>query len=1022
MKKVLALFLLALLGLGSLQAQQSVQRLARRVLGKQARHFEFVCQKDTVDFFSLSMHGKKIRVVGNNDNSMAMGLNYYLKEYAHVDVSWYASQPVQLPALWPSVKGQVVHRCAVPWRFFLNYCTYGYTMVWWQWPQWERFIDWMALNGVNMPLALTGQEAVWQQVWREMGMTDDEIRSYFSGPAHLPWHRMANLDSFGGPLPQQWIDGQKDLQVKILARERELGMTPVLPAFAGHVPQRIAQRYPQANITQLSSWCGFEPTYFLNSTDSLFAVIQRSYLEKQTALYGTGHIYGVDPFNEMDPPSWDPEYLASVSRHIYSSLSQVDPQASWLQMSWVFYYKRRQWTPERLKAYLTAVPQGRMILLDYFCEKTEVWRETDGFFGQPFIWCYLGNFGGNTMLVGDLNGLDHKLSQAFAQQGGNMVGIGSTLESFDNSPQIFQLLLEHPWNLSPATDRVGHFVRRWADMRRGSPDSNCRAAWRLLADSVYKDWSFYGLGTQMVARPSLAGHGTYYTKPYYSYDNATLLRALHLLLQAETPQAGYQYDVANLLSQWLGNHFMEVRDAFAVAYRQGDVSAMSRYRDLALEMIDDADRLLNTVEPLSLSRWVADAHNWGTTQADKHYYETQARTLLTIWGGPVLNDYANRMWGGLLSGYYRMRWQMFFDSVISAARNGRVFNQEEFLTTLTAAEQVWTRQYWDNPSAPVQGSTLQHATAIMHKIDQGHYAVPDRARQVLTDYMRRFPQAQLQDVYKLCFQDIYGPGHIIKDSASCAGYITREMEQVDTLDTRYPDYEYAGIDGNFVRVNIKILKQHRFDLGRFVQLLMQSASQVNPMPLYDWRGQWQRIQNQLRTIQPQPLNFDDDAARLDSLFNRGEYVFHHSTRFNQTYAPHYRLIRRDLFEKEILPQIAATSKAQNDPEDFDAFFVRFRRDCPFQQSRLAPDAQFLMTADIDVPNSEPEFYTVKLSAKDWKCATNEWFDTYKTKFEQRQPNQQAVVFTVEDTGIYFEWMFQRIDGRWFLKQVVDYSM
>ena len=86
MKKALALFLLALLGLGSLQAQQSAQRLARRVLGKQARHFEFVCQKDTVDFFSLSMHGKKIRVVGNNDNSMAMGLNYYLKEYAHVDV------------------------------------------------------------------------------------------------------------------------------------------------------------------------------------------------------------------------------------------------------------------------------------------------------------------------------------------------------------------------------------------------------------------------------------------------------------------------------------------------------------------------------------------------------------------------------------------------------------------------------------------------------------------------------------------------------------------------------------------------------------------------------------------------------------------------------------------------------------------------------------------------------------------------------------------------------------------------
>ena len=293
---------------------------------------------------------------------------------------------------FPRVANKVSHQCQMSTRFFLNYCTYGYTMVWWQWEQWERFIDWMALNGVNMPLALTGQEAVWQEVWREMGMTDSEIRAYFSGPAHLPWHRMANLDGFGGPLPQSWIDGQKELQKKILDRERELNMTPVLPAFAGHVPRQIAERNPQADIQQLNGWCGFAPTYFMNSTDSLFAVIQRKYLEKQTALYGTNHIYGIDPFNEMDPPSWEPDYLAGVSGNIYASLQQVDPEAQWLQMSWVFYYKQKQWTPERLKAYLTAVPQGRMVLLDYFCEKTEVWRQTEGFFGQPFIWCYLGQF------------------------------------------------------------------------------------------------------------------------------------------------------------------------------------------------------------------------------------------------------------------------------------------------------------------------------------------------------------------------------------------------------------------------------------------------------------------------------------------------------------------------------------------------------------------------------------------------------------------------------------------------------
>ncbi|RYF46495.1 MAG: hypothetical protein EOO38_14005, partial [Cytophagaceae bacterium] len=129
-------------------------------------------------------------------------------------------------------------------RFFLNYCTFGYSMPWWQWNDWQWFIDWMALNGINTPLAITGQEAVWYRVWKKFGLTDAQIRGYFTGPAFLPWHRMANLDHWDGPLPQSWISSQLKLQQKIVARERELGMAPVLPAFAGHVPQLLKTKFP----------------------------------------------------------------------------------------------------------------------------------------------------------------------------------------------------------------------------------------------------------------------------------------------------------------------------------------------------------------------------------------------------------------------------------------------------------------------------------------------------------------------------------------------------------------------------------------------------------------------------------------------------------------------------------------------------------------------------------------------------------------------------------------------------------
>ena len=689
-------------------AECSVKKLAYRILQEKAYKFLFVCKPQEEDYFVIEEDPESagiIRITGNNANSIATGLNYYLKHIAGVHVSWLLCEPVETPEAFRVPSKPIRKEALVKDRFFLNYCTYGYTMPWWKWEQWERFIDWMALNGITMPLAITGQEAVWYEVWKEFGMTDEEIRSYFSGPAHLPWHRMANLDGFGGPLPMSWIDGQKELQKRIVAREREFNMTPVLPAFAGHVPKRFAEMHPDADIRQLSAWCGFEPTCFLNSSDPLFAKIQKSFLEKQTALFGTDHIYGVDPFNEMDPPSWEPDYLASVARNIYGSLQQCDPAARWLQMTWVFYYKRKSWTPERLRAYLTAVPQDQLVLLDYFCEKTEVWRTTDGFYGQPFIWCYLGNFGGNTMLVGNINELEKKLAAALEEAGSNMTGIGSTLEAFDVSPQIYEYLFDRVWEKQP---NVQQWIDDWSHLRSGNRDHP--ETWQLLNDSIYKDWSFYGLGTQLVARPSLEGHGTYYTKPYYSYNNDTLKSICKTLLrnypyliapfEIFDGTDAYRYDLVNFFSQWMGNHFMDIRNDFTVAYKNRNVKEMKRQIKLANQLFEDVDMLLNTHPAFMLGPWIEAARDWGTTEAEKDYYEQQARTLLTIWGGPVLNDYANRMWGGLVKDYYARRWNLFFEAVIQAVKEGKEFDEKAFGEELSKFEQAWTERHTKYPVEP----------------------------------------------------------------------------------------------------------------------------------------------------------------------------------------------------------------------------------------------------------------------------------------------------------------------------------
>ena len=466
------------------QAQALAARLAAPLAAKV--EFQKINPDGGKDVFTLESRGGKVIIGGNNANSMAVGLNRYLNRYCKVTVSWYADVPVKLPKALPDVSAPERVTARVPQRFFLNYCTWGYTMPFWGWKQWEHFIDWMALNGVNLPLAITGQEAVWYNVWTSLGMSDEQVRSYFTGPAYLPWHRMANIDGWCGPLPKEWLDGQTALQRRIVERERALNMRPVLPAFAGHVPGQLRELFPEADIQALGDWAKFEEqyrTYFLNSEDPLYSRIQRMFLEEQTRLFGTDHIYGIDPFNEVDPPSFEPDYLNKVSQHIYESLTAVDPDAEWLQMAWFLYYQRKDYTRERTRAMLTGVPQGKMTMLDYYCEYKEMWREHDGFYGQPFIWCYLGNFGGNTNVQGCVKEAGERIERALQECGSNLVGIGSTLEGLDVQQFPYEYILEKAWSFAKTDEQV---ATELADRHAGRESAPVREAWRLLYDKVLR--------------------------------------------------------------------------------------------------------------------------------------------------------------------------------------------------------------------------------------------------------------------------------------------------------------------------------------------------------------------------------------------------------------------------------------------------------------------------------------------------------------------------------------------------------
>ena len=116
----------------------------------------------------------------------------------------------------------------------------------------------MALNGVVNPLAMVGQDALWLETFAEDFGLDRAalLGTFFAGPTYQPWHWMGNLNGWGGPVDEAFLDGQLELQRNITARMASFGMKPVLPAFAGHVPKQMQALFPAANITQLAPWHG----------------------------------------------------------------------------------------------------------------------------------------------------------------------------------------------------------------------------------------------------------------------------------------------------------------------------------------------------------------------------------------------------------------------------------------------------------------------------------------------------------------------------------------------------------------------------------------------------------------------------------------------------------------------------------------------------------------------------------------------------------------------------------------------
>lgn len=715
MKKFLCLISLFLLGV-TLYASP-ITGLLERIDKGASRKFVIERLKGEKDFFELDQKGNKVVVRGNNYVSIATGINWYLKYYAGINLSWNGMQ-ADLPEVLPPVLKKERHGTDLKLRYDFNYCTFSYSMAFWDWKRWEQEIDWMALHGINLPLAMVGTDVVWKNVLEELGYTREEINAFIAGPGFQAWWLMNNLEGWGGPNPDSWYERQEELQKRILKRMREYGIEPVLPGYSGMVPHNAKDRLG-LNVADPGRWNGYPRPAFLQPTDPQFERIAALYYREMTRLYGKASYYSMDPFHEGGNTSGVD--LEAAGKAIWKAMKQANPRAAWVVQAWGANPR-----PQMIRN----LPAGDMVVLDLFSESRPQWGDPasswyrkEGFGQHDWLFCMLLNYGGNVGLHGKMAHLIEEFYKAKDSSfGKTLKGVGMTMEGIENNPVMYELLCELPWREQRFSK--DEWLEGYLKARYGKSDSQVSQAWMLLSNTIYNcPAASTQQGTHesiLCARPSWKAYQvSSWSEMSDYYDPADVICAAGMMVDAAERFRGnnnFEYDLVDIVRQAVAEKGRLMYRVLVDAYKAGDRELFKLSSDRFLRLILMQDRLLATRPEFKVGRWLESARNLGSTEEEKDWYEWNARVQITTWGNRVaaddggLHDYAHREWNGLLRDFYYLRWKTWLDEQLKSFEGGQPKAIDFY-----ALEEPWTLKH-NSYASEAEGNPVDIACEIYREI------------------------------------------------------------------------------------------------------------------------------------------------------------------------------------------------------------------------------------------------------------------------------------------------------------------
>lgn len=662
--------------------ERALYGLVERIAGKHYADSIMFSKIDPVKpgldrFILTDLPGGKIMIQATSGVAAANAFRWYLENRCDSYVG-PLNRRLNFPENPPAIGECFQSESACLYRYFLNYCTFGYTFLFWQWDKWEEFIDWMMLAGYNLILNPVGTELVWLSALQKMGYTLEEARNFVASPAVYPWQCMNNIENWSGAASMDYYSRRLDLAKKMNDRIRSFGAEIVAPGWSGMVPQDFDKHFPDSKPIHQGKWCLMPRPSIILQDDVWFPRVGYYFYKTLNELLGDFNYFSTDPFHEGGDSSRVD--LDAYAKACLKQMQEFSPNAVWFLQGW---------GDNPLRAVLKALPVSNVLIGDLRSLNAVA---EDNFADYPWLFGTVDNFGGQRRLRGNLSKLIAQSLGTVLNADLTCIGISMFPEDMETGEIMFDVIADYAVS-SDILDQDAWLKKRLR-IRYGADSENAFGAWKLLRDHIFNGKETQDSG--LLSRPSLSVSHVICQVYELTYDNELLKKAVHLLFSDYDMLCGsaaYRMDMMDVARQMLANDAWKVIKNIQQSYYAKDMTAFEENADKLMLYYDLQNQLTGTDSHALLGTWLKLARAEGNTPAEKAYMEFQARTMITLWGdregSDELHDYAAREWNGLLEDFYKQRWLSYLNILRCSFVTGNKpldynrYDAEYFFTTIS---------------------------------------------------------------------------------------------------------------------------------------------------------------------------------------------------------------------------------------------------------------------------------------------------------------------------------------------------